>query len=258
MDWPEKRELFGVRVSALTYEEALDLILRAARERSSGIVDHMSVHGLALASGDAAFRAALNGFDIVAPDGHSVRWALNRFCGTQLRDRVYGPELMARLCASAAEEGVSIYLYGSSPDVLGQLVARLLDRFPALVIAGCESPPFRPLRPDEDRAVVDRINQSEAGLVFLGLGCPKQERFAYEHRESIRAVQLCVGAAFDFLAGTKKMAPRWVQDHGLEFLFRLASEPRRLWRRYLVAYSVFGTATVRALVKRPAEKGGSA
>jgi exopolysaccharide biosynthesis WecB/TagA/CpsF family protein len=164
---------------------------------------------------------------------------MNLLHGTRLPERVYGPELTLRLCRRAAEEGISIYLFGGSPDVLEQLKANLERRFPGLFIAGSESPPFRRLTPEEDAAIVDRINASGARLVFIGLGCPKQDVFAFEHRTTIHAVQVCVGAAFDFHAGAKKIAPAWMQRLGLEWLFRLIQEPRRLWRRYLVTNSIF-------------------
>src|SRR5204863_3570670 len=147
--------------------------------------------------------------------------------------------LMLRLCRAAAAAGVSIYLYGGNPAVAEKLRANLLAACPGLEIAGYEAPPFRALTPDEDEAVVERINASGAGLVFIGLGCPKQDHFAFEHRDRLRAVQLCVGAAFDFHAGVKKMAPAWMQRRGLEWLFRLGQEPGRLWRRYLVTNSRF-------------------
>src|SRR5262249_33817743 len=140
---------------------------------------------------------------------------------------------------AAAAQGVPIYLYGGNPVVLEQLQANLRKQFPELLIAGAESPPFRVLTREEDESVVERINASGAQLVFIGLGCPKQDHFAHEHRDRIRAVQLCVGAAFDFLAGTKKTAPAWMQRHGLEWLYRLCQEPRRLWKRYLVTNSIF-------------------
>ena len=230
---PPKHNLFGVEISRTCYGEAADLIMQAARERRAMLVDHMPVHGLIEASQDSSLREKINRFDIVAPDGQPVRWALNHFYQTGLSDRVYGPELMLRLCARAEQEQVGIYLYGSQLHVLERLSGNLLRRFPKLRIAGYESPPFRPLTMTEDRETVSRINSSGAGLIFLGLGCPKQEHFAYNHRELIQGVQLCVGAAFDFHAGSKKMAPAWMQRNGLEWAFRLMSEPRRLWKRYL-------------------------
>ena len=155
---------------------------------------------------------------------------------------------MMRLCGKAAEEGVSIYLYGSTTEVLGKLKAQLEDRYPAIKIVGVESPPFRPLNPEENDEVANRINASGAGLVFIGLGCPRQDVFAHENRHKIKAVQLCVGAAFDFHAGTKKTAPAWMQKRGLEWLYRLTQEPGRLWKRYLVTNTAFVYLMTRRLV----------
>ena len=200
----------------------------------------------------------VNAFEMVTPDGQPVRWALNVLHGTRLQDRVYGPELMLRACRRAAEVGVPIYLYGSVPDVLTGLERNLTERFPSLRIAGRESPPFRDLTPTEAAAMVDRIKSSGAGIVFVGLGCPRQDQFADAYRDAIGAVLVCVGAAFDFHAGTKRMAPPWMQRRGLEWLFRLGQEPRRLWRRYLVTNSVFlgklavELVKIRLLQQRPA------
>jgi exopolysaccharide biosynthesis WecB/TagA/CpsF family protein len=205
---------------------------------------------LIAASRNEDLRRQVNAFDMITPDGQPVRWALNLLYGAGLRDRVYGPELMLRLCRGAARRGVPIYLYGCTPEVIERLQANLGNWFPRLVIAGAEAPPFRPLDPEEDRAAVERINASGAGLVFLGLGCPKQDYFAYRHRNRIHAVQVCVGAAFDFHAGAKRMAPPWMQRHGLEWLFRLSQEPGRLWHRYLVANTVFLAKLLAALFRR--------
>ena len=237
--WPSKVDVFGVLVSPTTYDEATDFVIAAAQRGDSGVVSCHAVHALISASCDPELRARVNTFDMITPDGQPVRWALNLLHGTRLIDRVYGPELTLRLCKQAAEAGVSIYLYGGSSDVLASLKSSLQRMFPDLCIAGYESPPFRRLTEDEDRAIVDRINASGAGLVFVGLGCPKQDVFAHEHRAEIHAVQVCVGAAFDFHAGAKKIAPRWMQRWGLEWLFRLIQEPRRLWPRYLVTNSIF-------------------
>jgi exopolysaccharide biosynthesis WecB/TagA/CpsF family protein len=237
--WPRKFDLFGVGVSATDYDEAVDATIGAARNSESAIVSLHAVHAVVTASGDADLCRQVNTFQMVAPDGQPVRWALNRLYGVQLEDRVYGPEFMLRLCSRAAVEDVPIYLYGGSPAVLEQLEQNLLDRYPGLRVAGAESPPFRRLTAAEDEAVVCRINESGARLLFIGLGCPKQDRFAYEHADSIQAVQVCVGAAFDFHAGNMRMAPEWMQRCGLEWLFRLIQEPRRLWRRYAVTNSLF-------------------
>lgn len=240
LQWPRKVNLMGVDVSPTTYEESVDVICQAAKTKHSAIVSLHAVHAIVTASTDPRLREAVNTFQIVAPDGQPVRWALNRLHRTGLRDRVYGPELMLRLCQRAAEEDISIYLYGGVNDeLLDKLRWRLTARFPKLRIAGAESPPFRPLTDEENQQVVQRINQSGAGIVFIGLGCPKQDWFAFEHRNSIQSVQVCVGAAFDFHAGEKKMAPVWMQKRGLEWLYRLLSEPRRLWKRYFVTNTQF-------------------
>jgi N-acetylglucosaminyldiphosphoundecaprenol N-acetyl-beta-D-mannosaminyltransferase len=240
VSFPPKCDLFGgVRMTPTTYDQAVDVLVRAAEARQPATADFSAVHVLSMAARDPEFRHKLNALDLVGPDGQPVRWAMNYFHKAGRKDRVYGPELTLRLCKAAAERGVSIYLYGSTPGVLASLSTSLLAKFPTLKIAGVESPPFRPLTPEEDAAVVKRINDSGAGLVFIGLGAPKQEVFAYEHRHSIKAVQVGVGAAFDFHAGLKSTAPAWMQKRGLEWLYRLVKEPRRLWKRYLVTNSVY-------------------
>ncbi len=237
--WPHKHDLFGVSVSVTNYDEAATCVIDAARRGEGGVVTHMAVHALVTAAKDAAYREKINTFDLVAPDGQPVRWALNHFARANLPDRVYGPELMLRLCARAAEVGIGVYLYGSTPQVVERLRDNLLAQFPPLRIAGCEPSAFRKLTAQETAEFVNRVNASGAGLLFLGLGCPLQETFAFEHRASINPVQLCVGAAFDFHAGNKPMAPAWMQRGGLEWLFRLGSEPGRLWRRYLFTNTTF-------------------
>lgn len=246
--WPRKFDVFGVGISATSYNEAEAVILQAAKARRSATVTHLSSHGLTMAARDERFREVVNSFDIAAPDGQPVRWSLKWFHKQAIPDRCYGPELMIRLCRSAAKQGVSIYLYGSSPEVLELLSANLRKDCPGLVIAGVESPPFRQLGKEEAQQAIQRINDSGAGLVFIGLGCPRQDWFAHEHKHAIRAVQLCVGAAFDFHAGNKKMAPRWMQRHGLEWFYRLTQEPGRLWRRYLVIHTTFAMLLTRRLI----------
>jgi len=237
--WPKKYDLFGVQVSATNYDEVVEQVVRSARQQIPAIVSLQAAHAVVVASGNPSLRQKVNTFQIIGPDGQPVRWALNWLYKAGLRERVYGPELMLRLCRRAAEKGVSIYLYGSEPPVLEALQRNLKQKFPDLVIAGAEAPPFRPLTKEEDEETVQRINASGAGIVFIGLGAPKQDVFAYEHRDRINGVQVCVGAAFDFHAGNKRTAPSWMQKRGLEWLFRLSQEPRRLWRRYLVTNTLF-------------------
>ena len=191
--WPPKHDVFGVRVSAVTCDEACDAMLSAARQREPAVVSAFAVHALVEASMAPDLAKKANRFAIITPDGQPVRWALNWLHGAGLKRTLQGYELMWRLCQRAADEGVSIYLYGSSSETLAALAANLLRAFPALQIAGLESPPFRPLSAEEDAAMVRRVNASGAGLMFLGLGCPKQDYFAAEHADRIEAVQFCVG-----------------------------------------------------------------
>jgi exopolysaccharide biosynthesis WecB/TagA/CpsF family protein len=243
--FPPRFPVAGIFVSQVDYETATRGILAAARARTRALVAATSVHGLTLGATDPAFGHVLNAFDMLTPDGQPVRWALNRLHGAGLTDRVYGPTLMLRVCEAAARDGVGVYLYGSTPAVLERLSARLRERVPGLSIVGSYSPPFRPLTPEEDADVTRAIRASGAGIVFVGLGCPRQETWAYAHREQIQAALVCVGAAFDFHAGSLRQAPAWMQARGLEWLFRLVMEPRRLWRRYATYIPVFVALTGR-------------
>ena len=247
--WPAKLDLFGVGVSPTTYDEAVAAVVSSARQRGGGVVSCHAVHAIVTASGDAGLCKQVNAFEMVTPDGQPVRWALNLLHRARLTDRVYGPELMLQICERAAREELSVYLYGGTPTVIDKLRQRLLADYPTLRIAGAEAPPFRPLTPDEDRAAIQRINGSGAAILFIGLGCPKQDIFAFEHRDSIQAVQICVGAAFDFHAGVKPMAPAWMQRRGLEWVFRLMQERRRLWKRYLVTNTIFVLKLARSLMR---------
>lgn len=234
VSWPPKLHLIGVPVSHTDYDQAVASILAAARERRPALVTAFAAHGVVTASENPDFRAKIRDFDLVTPDGQAVRLALNILYGAGMRDRVCGPELMPRVCQASAELGVGVYLYGSTPATVTRLRDALTGRYPALRLVGCEPSVFRPLTPDEDRELIARINRSGASIVFLGLGCPLQETFAHAHRRSIRAVQVCVGAAFDFISGTRQRAPRWMQDCALEWLHRLSREPGRLFRRNAV------------------------
>jgi N-acetylglucosaminyldiphosphoundecaprenol N-acetyl-beta-D-mannosaminyltransferase len=236
---PRKYEIFQVMVSATTYAEVIDILIQSAKRRRPTTVDFAPVSVIVEAAQDPIFRSRLNSFDLVCPDGQPVRWCLNHFHKVDLRETVCGTTATLRLCESAVRNNVSVYLYGSTPETLGKLHANLLSRFPCLRIVGAESPPFSYLGRDEQNAVADRINNSGAGLVFVGIGSPKQENYVWEQKSRIRAVQLCVGAAFDYIAGTKTRAPLWMQRVGLEWVHRLCSEPARLGKRYLLGNSRF-------------------
>jgi len=236
-----KRNVVGILIDAVDYEHAVHVILQAARDRRAAAVSALAVHGLMTGVLDHEQKFRLNRFDLLVPDGQPVRWALNWLYRTGLSDRVYGPNLTHRLCECAAKEGLPIYFYGSTPEILAALRRSLENEYPGIAIAGMEPSKFRCLTPLEKQELTARISSSGASLLFVGLGCPRQEVFAYEFRTALDMPVLAVGAAFPFLAGVSPQAPRWMQDRGLEWLFRLASEPRRLWRRYLYlnpAYAV--------------------
>jgi exopolysaccharide biosynthesis WecB/TagA/CpsF family protein len=228
-----RHDVLGVLVSAVDYDAAAAAILAAARERRPFAASAVASHAVMTAVDDDAHRHRLNALDLLVPDGQPVRWALNRLHGTALADRVYGPELTLRLCAAAARERLPVYFYGSTPETLARLTANLTRRFPGLVVAGARPSRFRPLDAAEKAEVVAAIRASGARLLFVGLGCPRQEVWAYEYRPHLDLPVVAVGAAFDFHAGTQAQAPAAMQRHGLEWLFRLVHEPRRLWRRYL-------------------------
>jgi exopolysaccharide biosynthesis WecB/TagA/CpsF family protein len=227
-----KRDILGVMVDVVDYESAVAQILQAAREQRPYAATALAVHGVMTGALDQEHRFRLNQFDLVVPDGQPVRWALNLLHSANLSDRVYGPTLMLALCERAAAEEVPIFLYGSNESVLTNLGKRLQERFPKLTIAGAQPSKFRRITPDEKREIVAQIRASGARLVFAGLGCPRQEVWAYEFREALSMPVIAVGAAFDFHAGTLPQAPQRLQDAGLEWAYRLAHEPKRLWRRY--------------------------
>jgi len=226
------RTILGLRVDATSYADATTQVLAAARAAESRCVCVANVHLVMEALGHPAYQQIIADADLVTPDGVPLVWAL-RCLGVRGQERVYGPTLTLHVCEAAAREGVPVGFYGGSPETLEALARNLTARFPALRIAYSHSPPFRPLTEDEDRQVVAAIAGSGARILFVGLGCPKQEEWMAAHKGRVRAVMLGVGAAFDFHAGTKRQAPHWMMRCGLEWLFRLASEPRRLWWRYL-------------------------
>lgn len=241
--------VLGVRLHALGPAEACAQVLAWALRRESRMVCLTNVHAVVTAGGDPALAAALEDADLVLPDGAPVAWSLRRAgCAGQVR--VAGPDLMWALCIAAAERGVGVYLYGAAPDTLARLRCVLGVALPALRIVGSHSPPFRPATEEEIARDVAHINASGAGLVFVGLGCPRQEIWMAAQRGHVQGVLLGVGAAFDFHAGVRRRAPRWMQRAGLEWLHRLASEPRRLWRRYLVTNTRFLLGTLRAWLRR--------
>jgi exopolysaccharide biosynthesis WecB/TagA/CpsF family protein len=227
-----KRNVLGVSVDVIDYESAVDQIVKAAEDKRGFAVTALAVHGVMTGAMDSEQRFRLNQFDLVVPDGQPVRWALNLLHSAHLDERVYGPTLMLELCERCAKEGLPIFLYGSNAEVLAKLRQRLQARFPKLEIAGAQPSRFRRVTADEKKEVVQTIRASGARVVFAGLGCPRQEVWAYEYRDALSLPVIAVGAAFDFHAGTIPQAPPTLQRAGLEWLYRFSREPRRLWRRY--------------------------
>jgi exopolysaccharide biosynthesis WecB/TagA/CpsF family protein len=197
-------------------------------------VSALAVHGVMTGVLDRAHRHRLNDFELILPDGQPVRWALNWLHNAPLNDRVYGPTLMLKICERSAQEGVPIYLYGSHSSVIEGLSDALCARFPDLIIAGAQPSRFRQVSTEEKEAIIQEIRRSGAAITFVGLGCPRQEVWAYEYREALSMPIVAVGAAFDFHAGNLPQAPARLQRAGLEWLYRLVQEPTRLWRRYLL------------------------
>ena len=229
-----RHSVLGVGVNAVDYEYAVDRVMEAARNQQPLAVSALAVHGVMTGATDPEHRYRLNRFDIICPDGQPVRWALGVVHGAKLADRVYGPTLMLKVCERAAQDGVPIFLFGGSPELLETLSKRLLEKFPALQIAGMQASRFRQTTPEEKDETAKRIRESGARIVFVGLGCPRQEVWTYENREAVSLPMLAVGAAFNFHAGLLPQAPPRLQKLGLEWFYRLVQEPKRLWRRYLL------------------------
>lgn len=224
--------MLGMRVDATSYQDATARVLAWADEGIGCYVCVANVHMTMECHDDPGLLELVNRAALVTPDGVPLVWMLRRL-GIVDQTRVYGPTLMLHICDQAEREGVPIGLYGGTPASLEAMRGLLRRRFPDLNVAYAHAPPFRPLTDQEDAAVVEELGASGARILFVGLGCPKQERWMAAHRERLPLVQLGVGAAFDFHSGRVRQAPAWLQARGLEWLFRLAMEPRRLWRRYL-------------------------
>jgi N-acetylglucosaminyldiphosphoundecaprenol N-acetyl-beta-D-mannosaminyltransferase len=234
-----RRSVLGILVDIIDYEAATEKVLGAARDHRSLALTALAVHGVMTGVQDKVHGERLNAFDVVTPDGQPVRWALNVVHGAALSERVYGPTLTVQVLRGCAAEGLPVYLYGSTHETLDRLVPALTAMFPALKVAGAEPSKFRAAEPGEDCQIADRIKASGARVVLVGLGCPRQETFAYAMRPLMDAPLLAVGAAFDYLAGQLRQPPAWMQRHGLEWLWRLGLEPARLWKRYLLLNPVY-------------------
>ncbi|TIP29580.1 MAG: WecB/TagA/CpsF family glycosyltransferase [Mesorhizobium sp.] len=242
-----REQVLGVPVHALGLVQAVNCVFDWALRRESRTVFLCNVHSVVTARRNRAHAEAMDSADLVAPDGAPVAWMLRRQ-GHADQPRISGPDLMWICCRRASELGTAMFLYGGSPGTLQRLEGCIRTEFVGINIVGSYSPPRRPLSAEEDEAVVRIINQSGARIVWVGLGCPKQESWMQGHRGRINAVMLGVGAAFDFHAGDVKRAPQWMQKSGLEWLHRLFQDPRRLASRYLVTNSLFILALLQALL----------
>ncbi len=239
LEW-ESIRILGVRIDLVDYTLTTDIMRECISNRTMGnYICVTPVHPIMVSRSDQDLREALENSKLSVPDGMPVVWAA-RLLGGKIQDRVYGPNLMLRACAMAECEGYSVFLYGGKPETLIKLKNELADRFPNLRIAGSYSPPFRKLLPKEEEEIIQAINSASPDLLFIGLGAPKQEKWMARHCPKMNVpVTIGVGAAFDFLSGEKKQAPAWMQSRGLEWIFRLINEPKRLLVRYLVYNPLF-------------------
>jgi N-acetylglucosaminyldiphosphoundecaprenol N-acetyl-beta-D-mannosaminyltransferase len=228
---PQHRYVLGMRVDATSYEDASRRVVQWARKERSAYICVASVHMVMEAFDSEAFRQVVNGTDLVTPDGRPLVWAL-KCLGVKSASQVRGTDLTTHVVERAARENVPIGLYGGTPELLESFVRVLKARFPKVRVVCQIAPPFRPLTPEEDESVTREIVASGARILFVGIGCPKQEKWMAAHKGRIPAVMLGVGAAFDFHTGRVRQAPRWMQAGGLEWVFRLMMDPRRLWKRY--------------------------
>jgi N-acetylglucosaminyldiphosphoundecaprenol N-acetyl-beta-D-mannosaminyltransferase len=232
------QSVLGAHIDAVSWEDALNKIVKWGEKRESRYVCICNVHSVVTTALDPQFRMVINGADLATPDGAPIAWAL-RYFGHAGQERINGPDLMWRYLQKAEQLGQGVYFYGSTEETLGRLRKVLSRHFPRLRVCGFHAPPFYPLTTREDEREIEAINQSGANVVFVCLGCPKQEKWIAAHCGRVQAVMIGIGAAFDYHAGTVKRAPLWFQRNGLEWLYRLCSEPRRLFKRYLVTNTLF-------------------
>ncbi|HEX5471400.1 MAG TPA: WecB/TagA/CpsF family glycosyltransferase [Lacipirellulaceae bacterium] len=234
-----KHNVVGIHVDAVDYEAAVEKVAQAAHQSQPLAVAAVSVHGVMMSVMDKTHRYRLNQLDVVVPDGQPVRWALNRIHKAKLSERVYGPQMMFEICRRAAADGLPIFLFGGYAEMLNDLQTQLRKKLPDLKIAGMRPAKYERISADEKQQLIQEIRDSGAKILFVGLGCPKQEVFVYEMRDALSMPAIAVGAALNFHAGHLPQAPRAMQRCGFEWAFRLSKEPRRLWRRYLLVNPLY-------------------
>lgn len=227
-------DVLGIGIDVVDYEAAVHRIMSAAADRRAYSVSALAVHGVITGVDDPEHASRLNQLDLVTPDGQPVRWAMNLLHGAGLKDRVYGPKLTLLVCRAAAEQGIPVYFYGSNDTVLTHLRERLPQLAPGIEIAGMQPSKFGTATPEELDVIAAEVRASGAGICMVGLGCPRQEVFAFENAARFGMPLMAVGAAFDYHAGLQSEPPAFIQRWGFQWLYRLCQNPRRLWRRYLV------------------------
>lgn len=248
-----KRKLLTSLITAGTFNQFVDQVFWLTENKASSYVCFANAHMLIEAHQDKEFNSILNNADVAAPDGGPLSKLMKILYG-QHQDRVPGMDLMPRLLKEAAVRGKSVYFYGSTNDVLEAVVAQAHKELPELKIAGYYSPPFRKISEEEDASIVDMINAAAPDLVFVALGCPKQERWMAEHKGKVNACMLGVGQAYMTYAGLEKRLPEWARNMSLEWTYRLWQEPKRLWKRYLVTNSLFVMLSLKFLLKHQLRK----
>jgi exopolysaccharide biosynthesis WecB/TagA/CpsF family protein len=250
-----KVNLLGVQVCAVDYEAAVSKIVESAQTAKPLGVSALAVHGVMTGVSDREHCFRLNQLELVVPDGQPVRWAMNALHGTRLPDRVYGPNLMLKVCEAAAQHQLPVFLFGSNAETLAKLESQLTGKYPGLKIVGKRPSMFRRLSEAESDQLIADIKASGAQITMVGIGCPRQEVWAFEFKDRLSMPVLAVGAAFAFHAGELAQAPRWMQDRGLEWLYRFTREPGRLWKRYVLlnpAYlSLLALQATRLLTLKP-------
>ena len=241
--------ILSSRIDPTSYTQAVAQIIEWANRGESRTVYAANVHMVMEAHDSLEFRAIVNKADLVTPDGMPLVWFLRRK-GFPQQERVYGPTLLLKLLEATAKEQIPVGFLGSTGDILQKLTENMTTRFPRLIVRAQITPPFRSMSVDEDQQIIQEIKDSEVKLLFVGLGCPKQEYWIADHYGKIQAVMVGVGAAFAFHARVVQQAPDWMQKFGFEWLFRLMQEPRRLWKRYAQTNPRFISLMLRELLQK--------
>lgn len=235
----QKTTLFGVDYASVDYKSATEVIIHNAMQNKSFGVSALAVHGLVESNRSEVMGKHIANIDMIVPDGKPIQWALNAFNATTLKDRVYGPELTRHVLKAAGERQLRVYLYGSTKSTLEKLKKHIISHFSGVIVCGMHVDRFRDATSEEDAQDIQKIKASGANIVLVGRGCPRQEIWVSQHLGKVDAVMMAVGAAFDYFVGNIKRPPVWMQQTGLEWLFRLSQEPRRLFKRYTITNSLY-------------------